>query len=208
MVALSKRRTISLCTKRAWDVVGAMLGLLVLWPVMLMIACAIRLDSPGPILFVQVRAGEDGKPFRMCKFRSMVKHAEKMLDDLVDIDRLPTPSFKLRNDPRVTRVGAFLRRTSLDELPQLWNVLKGDMSLVGPRPEEMRIVRLYDEQEKRRLAMKPGITGPMQVDGRGLLTFEERMDLEVAYIENYELWQDVKILAKTLPAVVRGTGSY
>jgi lipopolysaccharide/colanic/teichoic acid biosynthesis glycosyltransferase len=201
-------RALMLTLKRAVDVVGSALALLVLWPLMLLVACAIKLDSPGPVLFVQDRAGKGGKPFRIFKFRSMVWNAEEMLQGMVDIDQLRSPAFKIRDDPRVTRVGRVLRRTSLDELPQLWNVLRGEMSLVGPRPEEMRIVRLYDEQEKRRLAMKPGITGPMQVDGRGLLTFKERMDLELAYIENYGLREDLKILAKTLPAVVRGTGSY
>ena len=188
-------------------VVSALVVLL-LWPLMLLIACVIKLDSRGPVFFVQERAGKGGKPFRMYKFRSMVCNAEEMLHDIVDIEQLPSPAFKIRDDPRVTRVGRVLRRTSLDELPQLWNVLRGEMSLVGPRPEEMRIVRLYDEQDKRRLAMKPGITGPMQIDGRGLLTFKERMDLELAYIESYGLREDLKILAKTLPAVVRGTGSY
>jgi len=201
-------RALMLTLKRAVDVVGSALALLVLWPLMLFVACAIKLDSPGPVLFVQDRAGKGGRPFRFYKFRSMVWNAEEMLQGMVDIEGLPSPAFKIRDDPRVTRVGRLLRRTSIDELPQLWNVLRGEMSLVGPRPEEMRIVRLYDEQEKRRLAMKPGITGPMQVDGRGLLTFKERVDLELAYIENYGLREDLKILAKTVPAVVRGTGSY
>jgi lipopolysaccharide/colanic/teichoic acid biosynthesis glycosyltransferase len=197
-----------LTLKRAVDVVGSALALLVLWPLMLFVACAIKLDSRGPVLFVQDRAGKGGKPFRICKFRSMVCNAEEMLRDMVDIEGLPSPAFKIRDDPRVTSVGRVLRRTSLDELPQLWNVLRGEMSLVGPRPEEMRIAELYDEAQRRRLAMKPGITGPMQIDGRGELTFDQRIKLELAYIENYGLREDLKILAKTLPAVVRGTGSY
>lgn len=201
-------KALILTPKRAVDVVGSALALLVLWPLLLFVACAIKLDSRGPVFFVQERAGKGGKPFRMYKFRSMVCNAEEMLRDMVDIEQLPSPAFKIRDDPRVTSVGRALRRTSLDELPQLWNVLRGEMSLVGPRPEEMRIVRLYDEQEKQRLAMKPGITGPMQVDGRGLLTFKERMDLELAYIENCGLREDLKILARTLPAIIRGTGSY
>ena len=208
MERTSRSKTPRLRLKRAVDMVVSALVVLLLWPLMLLIACVIKLDSRGPVFFVQERAGKGGKPFRMYKFRSMVCNAEEMLHDMVDIEQLPSPAFKIRDDPRVTRVGRVLRRTSLDELPQLWNVLRGEMSLVGPRPEEMRIVRLYDEQEKRRLAMKPGITGPMQVDGRGLLTFKERMDLELAYIESYGLREDLRILAKTLPAVVRGTGSY
>ena len=201
-------RALMITVKRAVDVVGSALALLVLWPFMLLVSCAIKLDSPGPVLFVQDRAGKAGKPFRMYKFRSMVSNAEDMLPSMVDIDRLRSPAFKIENDPRVTRVGRLLRRTSIDELPQLWNVLKGDMSLVGPRPEEMRIVNLYDEEQRGRLAMKPGITGPMQIDGRGALGFEERLQKELGYIEGFTLWGDVVILAKTLPAVVRGKGSY
>ena len=197
-----------LTLKRAVDVVGSALALLVLWPLMLLVACVIKLDSRGPVLFVQDRAGEGGKPFRIFKFRSMVSNAEQMLQSMVDIDQLRSPAFKIENDPRVTRVGRFLRRASIDELPQLWNVLKGEMSLVGPRPEEVRIVSLYDEEQRGRLAMKPGITGPMQIDGRGTLGFEERLQKELGYIEGFTLWGDVVILAKTLPAVVKGKGSY
>ena len=205
---MSHDRDVALRAKRCVDIAGAFLALILLWPVMLLVACAIKLDSHGPVLFTQDRAGKGGKPFRIYKFRSMVHNADEMLQGMFDIEELPSTAFKIRNDPRVTRVGRFLRRTSIDELPQLWNVLREEMSLVGPRPEEMRIVRLYDEHEMRRLAMKPGITGPMQVDGRGALTFEERMELELAYIETFRLWSDVKILLRTLPAVVRGKGAY
>ena len=199
---------VALGAKRCVDLAGALLGLTLLWPLMLLIACAVKLDSSGPVLFVQDRAGKDGKPFHMYKFRSMVSNAEEMLDRLLDLEALASPAFKMRRDPRVTRVGRFLRRTSLDEIPQLLNVLKGEMSLVGPRPEELRIVRHYSEEQTRRLAMKPGMTGPMQIDGRGELTFEERMELELEYIETYRLWADVKILLRTLPAAVRGKGAY
>ncbi len=206
--AVRRRKSISLCLKRGVDLIGATVGLLVLWPLMVLIACAIKLDSSGPVLFIQERAGQAGKPFRIYKFRSMVCHADQMVDGLVDIEALRSPAFKIKGDPRVTHVGRFLRRTSLDELPQFWNVLRGEMSLVGPRPEEMRIVELYNEDQQRRLAMKPGITGPMQIDGRGALPFEERMELELSYIETYRLWYDVRILLLTLPAVVRGKGAY
>ena len=206
--AVRRRKRISLCLKRGLDLIGATVGLLLLWPLMLLIACAVKLDSSGPVLFVQERAGKDGKPFRMYKLRSMVSNAEEMLDRLLDLEALASPAFKIRRDPRVTRVGRFLRRTSLDEIPQLWNVLKGEMSLVGPRPEELKVVRRYREGQTRRLAMKPGMTGPMQIDGRGALTFEERMELELAYIETFRLWSDVEILLRTLPAVVRGKGAY
>jgi lipopolysaccharide/colanic/teichoic acid biosynthesis glycosyltransferase len=207
-VAADQQPGIQLSLKRTLDLAGATVALVALAPLMALIACAIKIDSSGPVLFVQERAGKDGKPFRMYKFRSMVAEAEEMLDRLLDIESLPSPAFKIRDDPRVTGVGRVLRRTSLDELPQLWNVLRGEMSLVGPRPEEMRIARMYDEHERRRLAMKPGITGPMQIDGRGALTLEERMELELAYIDSFSLSEDLRILVKTLPAVLRGTGSY
>lgn len=194
--------------KRALDVVGASVGLVVCGPLMLLIAVIIRLDSSGPILFAQERAGQYGKPFRMFKFRSMVANAEELLEGLVDVDALAEPQFKLRHDPRTTRTGAWLRRTSLDELPQLWNVLTGSMSLVGPRPEVLRITVRYSPVQRQRLLVKPGLTGAMQISGRGDLPFEERMKLELDYIENYSIWRDVVILCKTLPAVLSGRGAY
>jgi lipopolysaccharide/colanic/teichoic acid biosynthesis glycosyltransferase len=138
----------------------------------------------------------------------MVQNAEQLLEQLIDLDRLEQPVFKLKDDPRVTRVGGWLRRTSLDELPQLFNVLKGEMSMVGPRPEEVRIVQKYNPWESQRLLVKPGMTGSMQVSGRANLSLEERVKLEMAYIENYSILEDIKILAKTLPAVLSGRGSY
>lgn len=194
--------------KRALDLVGATLGLLIFGPFMLIVAVLIHFDSKGPIFFAQERAGQYGKPFRMYKFRSMVANAEEMLDDLVKIDEMKEPHFKLRNDPRVTRIGAWLRRTSLDELPQLINVLDGSMSLVGPRPEVMRIATRYSPVQRQRLLVKPGLTGAMQISGRGDLSFDERMRLELDYIENYSIWRDLAILVKTLPAVLSGRGAY
>jgi lipopolysaccharide/colanic/teichoic acid biosynthesis glycosyltransferase len=138
----------------------------------------------------------------------MVANAEELLDSLVDVDAMKEPHFKLRDDPRVTRVGAWLRRTSLDELPQLLNVLFGSMSLVGPRPEVMRIATRYSPAQRQRLLVKPGMTGEMQISGRGDLPFEERMKLELDYIENYSIWRDIVILVKTLPAVLSGKGAY
>lgn len=194
--------------KRSMDLgIGAlMLGILAL--PMVLIALAVKLDSAGPAIFTQVRIGENGKPFRILKFRTMVAHAEEMLPQLVDIVRLPEPAFKLRQDPRVTGVGHFLRRYSLDELPQLINVLRGEMSLVGPRPEEAVIVARYTDSQRRRLMVRPGMTGPMQISGRGDLPFESRLALELDYIENYSLRRDLAILAQTLPAVLRGDGAY
>ena len=193
--------------KRAVDVTGALLGLAISIPLVAMAALAIKLDSPGPILFWQVRVGENGRKFRIAKLRTMVADAEEQLPALVDLQRLDEPAFKLPQDPRVTRVGRILRRTSLDEAPQFYNVLRGDMSLVGPRPEEERIVQLYQDHHRRRLAVKPGLTGPMQVSGRGDLSFADRLQLELDYIEHYSLWRDFAILARTLPAIIHGNGA-
>lgn len=194
--------------KRLLDLGVSLLALAVAAIPMALIALAIRLDSRGPVFFRQVRIGQDGKPFRIIKFRTMVDGAEALLSQLVDLDALEQPAFKLRNDPRVTRVGRFLRRWSLDELPQLFNVLAGEMSLVGPRPEEAALVARYTDAQRRRLAVKPGMTGPMQVNGRGDLPFEQRLMLELDYIEHYSLRRDLAILWQTLPAVVRGAGAY
>ena len=194
--------------KRALDVVGATLSLIVCGPMMLALAALIRLDSPGPILFTQERAGQYGKPFRIYKFRTMVANAEALLDQVVNVNELSEPHFKLRNDPRVTRVGKWLRRASLDELPQFFNVLWGNMSLVGPRPEMMRLASQYSPLQRQRLLVKPGITGAMQIGGRGDLSFDEWMKLELDYIENYSIWRDLVILAKTVPVVLSGRGAY
>lgn len=194
--------------KRGVDVVGALLGVLISIPVVAIAALAVKLDSPGPIFFGQTRIGENGRPFRIFKLRSMVSDAEIRLAEVVDLNALAEPVFKVPNDPRVTRVGRVLRRTSLDEAPQFLNVLRGDMSLVGPRPEEAQVVALYSDEQRRRLAVKPGITGPMQVNGRGDLTLQERLHLELDYIDNYSLRRDFAIMLRTLPAIMRGDGAY
>jgi exopolysaccharide biosynthesis polyprenyl glycosylphosphotransferase len=194
--------------KRTMDVVGAAVALVVLAPWLLVIALAVRIDSRGPSLFRQTRAGRDGKPFHMLKFRTMVRGAEERVAEVVCVEDLDEPAFKVRSDPRVTRVGRLLRRSSIDELPQLVNVLRGDMSLVGPRPEEVWLVERYREADRFRLEMRPGITGPMQVHGRGELTFQERMSVEREYVENYSLRKDVKILFQTFAAVVNGRGAF
>lgn len=193
--------------KRGLDLAGSLIGLVISAPFMALIALLIKLDSPGPVFFVQERAGQYGKPFRMYKFRTMVQNAEELLKQLIDLDKLKQPAFKLKDDPRVTRVGRWLRRTSLDELPQLFNVLKGEMSLVGPRPEEIRIVQKYNPWQSQRLLVKPGMTGSMQVSGRADLPLNERVKLELAYIENYSIWKDIHILLKTVPAVLSGRGA-
>lgn len=194
--------------KRVFDLCGAIVLLVLCSPLMAVIALVIKLDSVGPVFFTQGRAGRYGRRFRMWKFRTMVADAEQRLPQLVDIDTLEQPVFKLKDDPRVTRIGRWLRRTSLDELPQLINVLRGEMSLVGPRPEQVDLVEHYDAWQAQRLLVKPGVTGSMQVSGRGDLPLEERVKLELAYIENYSLWEDIKLLLKTIPAIVSGKGAY
>ena len=166
---------------------------------------AVKLTSRGPALFRQTRAGMNPRPFRMLKFRTMVPNAEELLPQLVAIDRLQEPVFKLRAAPRVTRVRRLLRQASLDELPHLWNVLRGDMSLVGPRPDEERIVELYQPQHLVRLQVKPGLTRPMQVNGRGDLRFEEHLAVE--RIENLSITRDLRILALTASTVVTCRGA-
>jgi exopolysaccharide biosynthesis polyprenyl glycosylphosphotransferase len=194
--------------KRVFDVLGASLLLILTAPLLPIIALAIKLDSRGPLFFVQTRAGLGGIPFRVYKFRTMKNGADRMLEDLIQLDDLPEPVFKFQRDPRVTRVGRILRRLSLDELPQLANVLKGDMSIVGPRPEQIELVRRYRPEHRFRLAVKPGMTGSMQVFGRGALTFSERLAVELDYVENLSLSRDIRILFQTLPAIFRGTGAY
>jgi exopolysaccharide biosynthesis polyprenyl glycosylphosphotransferase len=200
------RSTIAM--KRGMDVGLSAFLLVLLFPVLLAIAVLILLDSGRPILFRQRRAGKDGRPFTMLKFRTMVTDAEERLGELVDLAKLDGPAFKIPDDPRVTRAGRFLRRTSLDELPQLLNVLAGSMSLVGPRPEEEAVVALYDERQRLRLGVKPGITGPMQVYGRSDLTFEERLAMERDYLDNLSIVTDLAILIRTPGAIVRGEGAY
>jgi len=194
--------------KRGLDlIVGLPMALLaaVLFPV---IALAIWLGDRGPVLFVQTRVGLNGTPFRLLKFRTMNVNAERSLAELVQFDELPEPMFKIRHDPRVTRVGRVLRRLSLDELPQLWNLVRGDMGLVGPRPEQVELVDRYGPEHRFRLSVKPGLTGPMQIHGRGELTFSERLAVELDYVENLSLGRDLRILALTPVSVVRGTGAF
>jgi len=194
--------------KRVMDVAVSAILLLLFSPLLLGVALWILLDDGRPVFFRQRRAGKEGAPFTMVKFRTMVTDAEQRLPELVDISNLDQPAFKIPDDPRVTRSGRWLRRTSIDELPQLWNVLRGDMSLVGPRPEEESVVALYDERQRGRLAIKPGLTGPMQVYGRSDLTFEERLAMERDYLDNLSIVTDLAILMRTPGAIVRGEGAY
>ncbi len=198
----------ALLVKRTVDIIGALLGLVLGAPLFGLIALAIRLDSPGPIIFRQTRVGLGGRPFQMYKFRSMYEGAEEQQALLAILNEARGPIFKIRDDPRLTRVGRFLRRTSLDELPQLINVLRGEMSLVGPRPPLPAEVEQYKEWHKKRLEAPPGMTGLWQVSGRSRLSFDEMVLLDIYYIENWSLWMDFKILARTVPKVLFGEGAY
>ncbi|WP_136706591.1 sugar transferase [Agromyces sp. H66] len=194
--------------KRAFDIVTSLLALVVLSPVFLVIAMLVRRDTPGPALFTQERVGLNGERFHMLKFRSMVVDAETQLPTLLDRSDGNGVLFKLKSDPRVTRVGAVLRRYSLDELPQLVNVLAGEMSLVGPRPPLASEVEQYDEWTRRRLLVRPGITGLWQTQGRSDLSWEDSVRLDLYYVENWSLTGDIIILYRTIRAVVRAHGAY
>ena len=198
----------ALLIRRGIDIVGAVAGLVLGAPLLALIALAIRLDSPGSILFRQTRVGAGGKLFEMYKFRSMREGAEVELEQLRELNEADGPMFKIQDDPRLTRVGRFLRHTSLDELPQFWNVLRGEMGLVGPRPPLPAEVSGYMEWHKRRLEVRPGMTGLWQISGRSLLSFDEMVLLDIYYIENWSLWLDFKILLRTIPKVLFGDGAY
>jgi exopolysaccharide biosynthesis polyprenyl glycosylphosphotransferase len=194
--------------KRAIDFTIALVGLIVSSPLMLLIALTIKLDSPGPVLFRQIRVGKGGRHFVLYKFRSMREGAETEQHKLTNLDEAEGPIFKIRHDPRCTKVGRFLRRTSLDELPQLYNVLRGEMSLVGPRPPIPAEVEHYEEWHKKRLEVSPGMTGLWQVSGRSELTFDEMVLLDIYYIENWSAALDTEIFLRTIPKVIFGNGAY
>ncbi|MFE1095708.1 sugar transferase [Streptomyces smyrnaeus] len=202
------RRGPQVVLKAALDRTGAALGLVLLAPVFGIVAAAIRLDSVGPALYRQTRIGHRGAPFTMWKFRSMAVDAERLRPQLAAANEVDGPLFKMRADPRVTRVGRVLRRTSLDELPQLWNVLRGEMSLVGPRPPLPEEVAAYGSTALRRLLVKPGLTGPWQVSGRSDLSWDESLALDLRYADNWSLTGDLDLLARTVRAVVDGRGAY
>jgi exopolysaccharide biosynthesis polyprenyl glycosylphosphotransferase len=198
----------NLVLKRAVDLIlCVLLGGLTL-PLTGLIALAIRLDSPGPVLFTQWRIGKHGRPFLCYKFRSMVQRADELQPTLAEINEASGPLFKLRDDPRRTRVGRFLRRFSLDELPQFYNVIRGEMSLIGPRPNLPEEVEQYEEWHKKRLSTSPGITGLWQVSGRSDLTFDEMVLLDIYYVENWSLALDLSILLRSIPAIFWGRGAY
>ena len=207
---------LSLFLKRALDLVVAFFALLFLSPLYLLLAILVKLDG-GPVFFAQTRVGLNGREFKMLKYRSMVVNAEALLKDLLDKnEKASGVTFKMKDDPRITKVGRILRKTSLDELPQFWNVLKGEMSLVGPRPPVPREVALYTQADRRRLLVKPGITCLWQVGerqgnlfeigDRNSIDFPEQVRLDVRYIESQSFWRDLWLLAKTVPAILFGKG--
>ncbi len=194
--------------KRTWDIVGSAILLTLLSPVMGLVALVIKLEDGGPVLFRQTRVGLKGQPFECLKFRSMCIDAEARLAALMAQNEGAGPLFKLTHDPRITRVGRFIRRFSLDELPQLWNALRGDMSLVGPRPALPTEVAQYDSDTRRRLDVRPGLTGLWQVSGRSNLSWDDTVRLDLYYVDNWSMVQDLMILAKTAKAVVGSSGAY
>ncbi len=204
-VAQDERKLI---VKRIFDLTVTLAAMPLLLPVLAVVALAVKLDSPGPVLFKQPRVGLRKRVFPMYKFRSMYRDAEQRLKEIEHLNEAQGPIFKIANDPRVTRVGRFIRRTSLDELPQLFNVIRGHMSLVGPRPMSLRDVGLFDQSiQRRRFSVRPGLTCLWQISGRSNLPFEKWLALDLAYIENWSLGLDLKILLKTVPIILKGTGA-
>ncbi len=194
--------------KRVFDVALSLVSLLVLSPLLLCIAAMIRITSPGPVLFRQTRCGLGGRRFRLYKFRSMINNAEQMRAELHQLNELDGPVFKISDDPRITPVGRWLRRFSLDELPQLWNIFCGEMSFVGPRPAVPEEVEQYEDWQRRRLRMRPGLTCTWVLEGRNHIDFNRWMQLDLKYIDNWSLWLDTKIFLRTIPIVLSGRGAY
>jgi exopolysaccharide biosynthesis polyprenyl glycosylphosphotransferase len=209
MLALTRTPSdeLALAAKRAFDICVSAGVLLLLSPVLALVALAIRLDSRGPVLFRQKRVGLQGRTFEIFKFRSMYVDAEARLESLRAHNEMSGPVFKMKDDPRVTRMGKLIRKTSLDEFPQFWNVLRGEMSIVGPRPPLPAEVRQYKRWQRRRLSVKPGITCVWQISGRNNIDFERWMELDLEYIDQWSLWNDIQICLKTIPAVLGSRGA-
>lgn len=202
-----KKGIVYIFIKRIMDIVFSILGIIVAAPIMTIIAIAVKLDSKGVVIFSQERVGLNGKTFKMYKFRSMVENAEELLDKLQHRNEMTGPMFKIKEDPRVTRVGKFIRKTSLDELPQLFNVLKGEMSLVGPRPNLPREVVKFNRQQKIKLLVKPGLTCYWQVMGRNNVDFDDWMKLDLKYIEDRSIILDLKLIFKTFKVFLGDEGA-
>ncbi|HZG84923.1 sugar transferase [Paenibacillus sp.] len=202
-------RKLYLTAKRMQDIVASLVGLLFLLPLFIVLAILIKLEDPkGPVLFRQTRVGKGGREFQMYKFRSMVSNAEQMLEQLLDKNEVSGLMFKMKDDPRVTKIGKLIRKTSLDELPQLINVLKGEMSLVGPRPPLPREVAVYNAYHLQRLTVTPGCTGLWQVSGRNSVGFDEMVELDLQYIRERNLFYDIKIILKTVLLLIRPNSAY
>ncbi len=194
--------------KRIFDITFSGINLIIFSPALILISLLIKISSPGPVLFIQERCGLNGRVFKMYKFRTMVDNAEQLKSDLSSKNEIDGPVFKMKSDPRITTIGKFLRRTSMDELPQFLNVIKGEMSIVGPRPPLPEEVNKYETWQRRRLSMRPGLTCLWQISGRNNISFDQWMKLDLKYIDNWNLFLDVKILIKTIPAVLIGDGAY
>ncbi|MEK3732524.1 MULTISPECIES: sugar transferase [Paenibacillus] len=198
-----------LVIKRIMDVMLALIGLVLLSPLFILVALLIKMEDPkGSVFFYQTRIGKNERPFRMYKFRSMVSNAEELLEKLLDQNEVGGAMFKMKEDPRITKIGKFIRKTSIDELPQLWNVVRGDMSLVGPRPALPREVMQYTSYDKQRLSVSPGCTGLWQVSGRNNLSFQEMLELDLEYIERRNLWLDIKVMLRTVKVMVFPNSAY
>jgi len=197
-----------LFVKRTCDIGCSLLALIVLMPLFLCVAAAIKIEDGGSVFFRQRRTGKDLKEFDMFKFRSMVPDAEKILKELEGENEASGPVFKMKKDPRVTKVGRFIRKYSIDELPQLINILKGDMSIVGPRPPLPYEVALYSDYDKQRLKVRPGLTCYWQCLGRSKISFEKWVDMDLEYINDQSIWCDFKMILRTIPAVLKGDGAY
>ena len=194
-----KEGPIYLFFKRAMDIIGSLCGIILLSPLLIIVALAIKIEDPrGSIFFSQQRCGKDNKLFPMYKFRSMVSNAEELLEELMEHNEMDGPVFKIKDDPRITKVGKFIRKTSIDELPQLFNILMGDMSIVGPRPAIPHEVAEYNDYQRQRLLVKPGLTCIWQVSGRNSIGFDEWMEMDLEYIEKRNLWMDIKLIFKTV----------
>lgn len=204
-----KRKYVYRFLKRLMDILGSIIGLLILSPLFVIIALAIKKEEKnGPVFFSQIRIGKNGNEFKMYKFRSMCVDAEVKLKELLKYNEVEGAMFKIKDDPRVTKIGKFVRKTSIDELPQLFNVLKGDMSLVGPRPPLEREVKEYSTYDKQRLVIKPGCTGIWQISGRNNVGFNEMVNMDIRYIRNLSILNDIKIILKTAWIMIKPNGAY
>lgn len=207
-ISVIKKNRLYNFAKRALDVVAVSLALIILSPLLLIIAILIKLESKGPAIFSQIRIGLKGKEFKMYKFRSMVQNAEELKKELENQNEMSAPMFKIKNDPRTTKVGKFIRKTSIDELPQLINVLKGDMTLVGPRPSLPKEVEKFEDWMLKRLEVKPGLTCYWQVSGRNNIDFNEWMELDLKYINDMNFWLDIKLIFKTVGVLFGDKNAY